>query len=116
MTQCELPPGGADETRSSQAMSESSDRAKAATPFDNPMSRYRPARSSFRSRSHETAHNEEPDKTAPHLSIAEHPLIPRGEAVLVDTQPELQSLIEELRTEGRFAYDSEFIGELTYIP
>src|SRR5947207_7628783 len=95
-------------------MSESPDGAKSALPFDDPMSRYRPARSSFRARSHDSAHNENPGGATP--VVPEHPLIPRGEAKLINTQDGLEILAAELRATGRFAYDSEFIGELTYIP
>jgi ribonuclease D len=35
---------------------------------------------------------------------------------LVTTQTELQTLLATLRNAGLFAYDSEFIGELTYVP
>ena len=98
-------------------MSDPSDRPTPATPPDNPknnpMSRYRPARSGFRSRSHDSAHGED---QRPHAPPPEHPLIPRGDAELIDTQGGLQSLIAHLRAAGRFAYDSEFIGEMTYIP
>jgi ribonuclease D len=48
--------------------------------------------------------------------LPEHPLIPRGPAKMVQTQAELADLVEQLRASKRFAYDSEFIGELTYIP
>src|SRR4051794_29861522 len=75
----------------------------------------RPAysRSMHRARSHESAHAEHP---MPEAKIPQHPLIPRNAADLVTTQNGLESLIEELRAAGRFAYDSEFIGELTYRP
>src|SRR3954462_5024037 len=71
------------------------------------------ARSVHRARSHETAHEEPPPADS---KIPEHPLIPRGAADLIVTQPKLVELIEHLREAGSFAYDSEFIGELTYHP
>src|SRR4051794_32288239 len=71
------------------------------------------SRSMHRARSHDSAHADPP---LPEAKIPQHPLIPRNTAELVDTQEGLQALIEELRTAGRFAYDSEFIGELTYRP
>jgi ribonuclease D len=66
-----------------------------------------------RARSHESAHAEESHAEA---KIPQHPLIPRNNAELVATQERLHVLIGELRAAGRFAYDSEFIGELTYRP
>ena len=82
---------------------------------DNPMKKYRPARSDYRSRSHHSAHNESASG-ANHPQPPVHPLIPRGDAEMIDTAPRLATLVQHLRAAGRFAYDSEFIGELTYIP
>jgi ribonuclease D len=42
--------------------------------------------------------------------------VPRGDADVVNTNEGLAALIEDLRATGSFAYDSEFIGELTYFP
>jgi ribonuclease D len=42
--------------------------------------------------------------------------VPRGAAALISQQQELDALIGELREAGSFAYDTEFIGELTYHP
>jgi ribonuclease D len=44
------------------------------------------------------------------------PLVPKGPAPLLTTTDELAGLIDHLRASGGFAYDSEFIGELTYHP
>src|SRR5947208_17122187 len=71
------------------------------------------SRSMHRSRSHDDAHAE---TSAPEAKIPQHPLIPRNSAELVDTQDGLNALLDELRAARRFAYDSEFIGELTYRP
>lgn len=72
------------------------------------------ARSRYRSQSHDSAHAA--DQDASNGSNIDHPLIARGEALLITQQEDLQSLIDHLRSEGSFAYDSEFIGELTYVP
>src|SRR5256885_14175699 len=48
------------------------------------------------------------------ISIPELPLVPRNQPGLLSTEAEIAELIGHLRAEGRFAYDSEFIGELTY--
>jgi ribonuclease D len=84
---------------------------------DNPMKRYRPARSDYRSRSHRSAHDSAGGAAgAPHPQVPVHPLIPRGEAEMIDTPGGLKALVARLRGAERFAYDSEFIGELTYVP
>ncbi|HUB27591.1 MAG TPA: HRDC domain-containing protein [Tepidisphaeraceae bacterium] len=46
----------------------------------------------------------------------DHPLIPNGTAQLVENSADLTLLIESLRQAGSFAYDSEFIGEQSYLP
>lgn len=71
------------------------------------------SRSAHRSRHHESAHQ---DESTPAAKIPQHPLIPRNAAELVSTPDALAALIDELRASGQFAYDSEFIGELTYHP
>jgi ribonuclease D len=43
-------------------------------------------------------------------------MVTHAEPVFVDRQEDLLELLDHLRSAGRFAYDSEFIGELTYIP
>jgi ribonuclease D len=71
-------------------------------------------RSAHRAKSHESAHA---DEAAPESGEKiDHPSVPSGAANLVNTPKQLAGLIGRLRAEGRFAYDSEFIGELTYIP
>ena len=40
----------------------------------------------------------------------------RGKPVLIDKQEDLLALVERLRAAGLFAYDSEFVGELSYVP
>lgn len=71
-------------------------------------------RSAHRAKSHESAHAEE--AAPPTGKLLEHPLVPQGTVSLIDDQAQLVKVIEHLRAAGRFAYDSEFIGELTYVP
>jgi ribonuclease D len=52
----------------------------------------------------------------PPLALPDHPSIPRGAAAWVDTADALHELLTHLRQSGAFAYDSEFIGETSYIP
>lgn len=70
-------------------------------------------RSAHRSRSHESAHAE--TESHPQRQV-EHRLVPAGPARLITDDGNLGELIQHLRSVGRFAYDSEFIGELTYFP
>src|SRR5689334_13577566 len=72
-------------------------------------------RSVHRSRSHESAHAEE-DAPESSQGTTSNPLVPRGPATLVTDQRGFDALIAELRESGSFAYDTEFIGELTYHP
>ena len=71
-------------------------------------------RSAHRARSHASAHAE-PHDTVLGPAI-EHPLVPAGAPQVIADTSALASLVDQLRRAGRFAYDSEFIGELTYVP
>lgn len=70
-------------------------------------------RSKFRSRNHDMAHEQAPE-VAHDLQGRED--IFRGKPVLIDKQEDLVALVARLRAEGLFAYDSEFVGELSYVP
>src|SRR5438105_3889042 len=72
------------------------------------------SRTDYRSRSHESAHENAADLKKP--DIGGRADIPGGEAELITTNEHLAEFIEHLRAAKSFAYDSEFIGELTYIP
>src|SRR5689334_6340457 len=72
------------------------------------------ARAAHRAKSHEDAHAQPPP--LPRIDHAKHPNIPKGEAELIADDAGLIGLIADLRAAGSFAYDSEFIGELTYVP
>jgi ribonuclease D len=73
------------------------------------------SRADHRARAHADAHSDDAAPPPPHEAL-DHPLVPQGPAPLLATNAELQELIEHLRAAGSFAYDSEFIGELTYHP
>jgi len=81
-----------------------------------PSSSRRPpySRSRHRTASHDSAHADETHGS--HEEPPSHPLIPRGPVPLIVDDAGLAKLIAELRAAGSFAYDSEFIGELSYVP
>ena len=74
--------------------------------------RARYARANHRARQHADAHAEGPGNHP----IIDKPDVPRSEPVMVTTTEQLSELLAHLRSAGSFAYDSEFIGELTYVP
>jgi ribonuclease D len=68
----------------------------------------------FRSQSHASAHAEHDGAhDGPRI---DHPLVTHAPPQFIDRQDDLLDMLAHLRSVGRFAYDSEFIGELTYIP
>jgi ribonuclease D len=72
------------------------------------------SRAGHRARSHHSAHADglhDADTV-----IEDHPLVPKGAAEVVADDSALAAMIAHLRQAGKFAYDSEFIGELTYFP
>src|ERR1700722_4826684 len=74
----------------------------------------RPPRYQHRAMSHAQAHGDSsPIEPTRHI---EHALASRDKPQLITRPDELAELIESLRKAGSFAYDSEFIGELTYLP
>ncbi len=79
---------------------------------DSPKKKKTDYRSRHRAAAHALAHA----NGAESGPIPEHPLICRDKAQLIQTDADLQDLLAHLRAQGVFAYDSEFIGELTYIP
>src|SRR5215207_4779580 len=70
-------------------------------------------RHDYRARSHESAHAADEGKP---VVIPDLPLVSKTQPALLTKQGEIEELIGHLRAVGRFAYDSEFIGELTYHP
>ena len=69
-------------------------------------------RHEFRARSHALAHED----SSPAGRIPDHPLVPRNHPHLIDQEAEFRELVEHLRAQGSFTYDSEFIGEMSYYP
>jgi ribonuclease D len=72
----------------------------------------RPPRFHHRARSHEHAHSQDFEQTR----HQQHPLACADLPQLITRADELTELVHSLRAAGSFAYDSEFIGELTYLP
>ena len=84
-----------------------------------PRRRRRYSRADHRARSHENAHaaGAGDDAAAADASPRpHHPLVSHDPPDLITTDEELAGLLAHLRAAGSFAYDSEFIGELTYFP
>ena len=69
-------------------------------------------RSEHRAKSHAAAHGE----MGSEADVPQMALVPRSAATLIATDGGLAELLEHLRSAGSFAYDSEFIGELSYVP
>lgn len=91
--------------------------AEKASPVDSakpPADKSRFAwRSAHRAKQHSAAHEDGAPEPVTEPG-ADHPLVPRGPAPLVTAQRDLVALIARLRAAKVFAYDSEFIGELSY--
>lgn len=83
------------------------------SPADSSSSNPRGRRRSNRRRQHHHAASGAPD--AP-LNVPDHPMIPGGEPQWVQSQRGFDELIGHARGVGCFAYDTEFIGELSYFP
>jgi ribonuclease D len=90
----------------------------ADNPDQSPSSgRNRPPRMHHRARSHESAHAEPADGEGTGSGQrVNHPLVTAKPAELVNTPQQLDRLIQTLCQAGSFAYDSEFIGEQSYVP
>ncbi|MCC6580762.1 MAG: ribonuclease D [Phycisphaeraceae bacterium] len=71
-------------------------------------------RSSRRSRSHDAAQAEA--ALTPLPDVPDHPLIASGDPEMIQTPDALDQCVAALRQAGQFAYDTEFIGELSYHP
>lgn len=83
----------------------------------HPRDRQRPSRlTTYRSRQRARSHDELHDGDHVAAAVLEHALVPAGEPVLVTDQRRTDELVERWRELGRFAFDTEFIGEETYYP
>jgi ribonuclease D len=55
-------------------------------------------------------------EAGPRPRVPDHPLIPREHAPVIADPDDVAEIVEHIRGEGSFAYDTEFIGEETYHP
>ena len=83
------------------------------SPANSSSSNARGHRRSNRRRQHHHAASTAADGP---LNIPDHPLIPGGEPEWIQSQDDFLALLEHARQVGCFAYDTEFIGELSYYP
>lgn len=67
-----------------------------------------------RMRAHEAS--QEDARNHPPVVVPDHPLICKDDPLLIETPDALADLIDHVRAIGSFAYDTEFIGELSYYP
>jgi len=74
----------------------------------------RPPKYRHRAMSHDQAHSD--SSAMEQTRHTEHALACRNGPQLITRPDELAELLQSLRKAGSFAYDSEFIGELTYLP
>ena len=81
---------------------------------DAPAKRHLAYRQRHRAASHDTAHAETEAPTPD--NFPDSPLICRERAQLIIDDAALAELIAHLRSAKSFAYDTEFIGEMTYDP
>ncbi len=72
------------------------------------------ARSRHRARAHDDAHAEQGPATPD--ARRSLPLVPDGPPQWIDDSDAAAKLVQRLRVAGSFAYDSEFIGEMSYVP
>ncbi len=70
----------------------------------------------YRQKQRQRNHDQEAGQPEVLTRIPDHPLISRQPAELIDTDIALAELIVHLREHGSFAFDTEFIGELSFYP
>ena len=62
---------------------------------------------------HAEAHSETDPVAA---QVVDHPAVPQGEPELIESHDKLDEFMSHVRSAGSFAFDTEFIGEETFIP
>lgn len=75
-----------------------------------------PQRRNHRSRRRQRNHSDAVLDLPARQAVPEHPLIPACEPELIVTDDALADLLDHIRDHGAVAYDTEFIGELSYFP
>ncbi len=73
-------------------------------------------RTAYRRRKRAQMHAEAEAESVEHAEIEAHRLVVTGKPEIVEDQAALESLAAAIRESGSFAYDTEFIGEETFLP
>ncbi len=73
-------------------------------------------RATYRRRKRSQMHAEAEAEVFQHAEIADHPMVVRDRPELVVNAADLADLAKAIRESGSFAYDTEFIGEETFLP
>jgi ribonuclease D len=83
--------------------------------MQQPIGKVHPAkhfRQRHREQSHQDAHAEPPQ----HIDLPVVEGVPPGKALLIESDQQLADFLHHIRAVGCFAFDTEFIGELSYKP
>ena len=73
-------------------------------------------RTSYRRRKRAEMHAEAEAQSVQHAEIEDHRLVVTGRPEIIEDQASLVELAAAIRASGSFAYDTEFIGEETFLP
>ena len=83
---------------------------------DSSLTNFKRGHRRYHSRQRRQGHDAAEAKDHLPLQIPEHPLICADPPRIITARQELDELLAHLAAAGRFAYDTEFIGELSYYP
>ncbi len=90
--------------------------ATSGTPIHAMSTQNQGGHANYRRRKRSKMHAEAEAEAAELASIDAHPMLVSGRPELIQDSADLDSLVSHLRETGSFAYDTEFIGEETFLP